>query len=64
MYELNKGYKGITIEAATTFCAVLLGIKVIYNRHWLYCDLKLTNIGLISKPLCFVLLDVGTSRHI
>ena len=64
MYKLNRGYKGITIEAATAFRAALLGIKVIHNRRWLYRDLKLTNIGLISKPLYSVLLDVSTSRHI
>ena len=64
IYKLNRGCKGIIIKAATVFRAVLLGIKVIYNRRWLYRDLKLTNIGLISKPLYFILLDISTSRHI
>ena len=31
MYKLNRGCKGITIEAATAFRAALLGIKVIHN---------------------------------
>jgi len=67
MYKLNRGYKGITIEAATAFRAVLLGVKVIYNGRWLHRDLNLTNIGLIGligKPLRSILLDVGISRHI
>ena len=64
IYKLDRGYKGIIIEAATIFRAVLLGIKVIYNGHQLYRDLKLTNIGLIGKPLRSVLLDIGISRHI
>jgi len=64
MYKLDRGYKGIIIEAATAFRAVLLGVKVIYNGRWLYRDLKPTNIGLISKPLHSVLLDVGISRYI
>ena len=64
MYKLNKGYKGIIIKTATVFCTILLGVKVIYNRRLLHYDLKLTNIGFISKPLCSVLLDVGTSRYI
>jgi hypothetical protein len=64
MYKLNRGYKGIIIEAATIFRAVLLGVKVIYNRRWLHYDLKLTNIGLIGKPLRSILLDVSISRHI
>ena len=64
MYKLNRGYKGIIIEAATVFRAVLLGVKVIYNRRWLYYNLKPTNIGLIGKPLYSILLDVGTSRYI
>ncbi len=54
----------MTIEAATVFYAALLGVKVMHNRRWLHRDLKLTNIGLIGKPLHSVLLDVGTSRHI
>jgi hypothetical protein len=33
MYKLNRGYKGIIIEAVTAFRAVLLGIKVIYNKR-------------------------------
>jgi serine/threonine protein kinase len=52
------------IEAATVFRAVLLGVKVIHNRRWLHRDLKPTNIGLIGKPLCSILLDVSISRHI
>jgi len=64
MYKLNRGCKGIIIEAAAIFRAVLLGVKVIYNRRWLYRDLKLTNIGLIGKPLYSVLLDVSISRYI
>jgi hypothetical protein len=64
MYKLNRGYKGIIIEAAIVFYAALLGIKVIHNRRWLYRNLKLTNIGLIGKPLRSVLLDVSISRHI
>ena len=64
MYKLNKGCKGMTIEAVTIFCAALLSIKVIYNRRWLHCDLKLINISLISKPLCFILLDISISRQI
>ncbi|XTI90047.1 hypothetical protein V2W45_1242955 [Cenococcum geophilum] len=64
MQLTHKLDRGCIIKAATIFRAVLLGVKVIYNRRWLYRDLKPTNIGLISKPLRSVLLDVGISRHI
>ena len=64
MYKLNRGHKGIIIEAATIFCAILLGVKVIYNGRQLYYNLKPTNIGLISKPLCSILLDISISRYI
>jgi len=64
MYKLNRGCKGIIIEAATAFRAVLLGIKVMYNRRWLHRNLKLTNISLIGKPLYFVLLDISISKQI
>ena len=33
MYKLNRGCKGITIEAATAFRATLLGVKVMHNRR-------------------------------
>jgi serine/threonine protein kinase len=52
------------IEAATVFRAVLLGVKVIYNRRWLHRDLKPPNISLIGKPLYSVLLDISTLRYI
>ena len=64
IYKLNRGYKGIIIKAVTAFYTILLGVKVIYNRHWLYRDLKPTNIGLISKPLHSVLLNIGIFRYI
>ena len=64
MYELDRGCKGIIIEAVTVFRAVLLGVKVIYNRHQLHCNLKLINISLISKPLHSILLDISIFRHI
>jgi serine/threonine protein kinase len=54
----------MTIEAATAFCAALLGVKVMHDGRWLHRDLKPTNISLIGKPLRSVLLDVGISRHI
>ena len=52
------------IEAVTIFRAVLLGIKIIYNRRWLYCNLKLINISLINKPLYSVLLDINIFKYI
>jgi len=64
MYKLDRGCKGITIEAAAVFRAALLGVKVMHNKRWLYRNLKLTNIGLIDKPLRSILLDVNISRHI
>jgi len=63
-YKLNRGCKGIIIKAAIVFRAALLGIKVIYNRRWLYYNLKPTNIGLIGKPLRSILLNVSISRYI
>ncbi|OCK93538.1 uncharacterized protein K441DRAFT_565562, partial [Cenococcum geophilum 1.58] len=63
-YKLNRGCKGIIIEAVTAFYTALLGIKVIYNRRWLYRNLKLTNISLIGKPLRSILLDVSISKYI
>lgn len=54
----------MTIEVATVFRDVLLGVKVMHDGRWLYGDLKPTNTGLIGKPFRSVLLDVGISRHI
>lgn len=63
MYKLNRGHKGITLEAAVAFRSALLGVKVMHDKRWAHRDLKPANIGLVSG-LCSVLLDVGTSRHI
>jgi serine/threonine protein kinase len=54
----------MTIESATAFRSALLGLKVMHDAGWLHRDLKPSNIGLISKPLCSVLLDIDTSRHL
>jgi len=64
MHKLNKGCKSIIIKAVTAFYTALLGVKVMHNRCWLHYDLKLTNIGLINKLLCFILLDVSTFKYI
>jgi serine/threonine protein kinase len=64
MHKLNRGSKGMTIEAATAFRAALLGVKVMHHGRWVHRDLKPANIGLMGTPLRSVLLDVGTSRYI